>query len=1089
MDNIKIFEKIKQKFGEQKISQIEETLFVILKGESLKNIFTLEYYNKLLTQNSIDFFNQILGGHAEDSKKIQGLNEYINLYNQQQKDKKDRIPKLKVLYKQILSDKQSISFLPETFKNSQEILKAIQEYYNANLINRQDKGKTENTLEKIQELLSYVSEFDTTKIYIRNDSVTNISQALFGDWAIISAVMREFYTAQCTNASKQKDKPLTKTQQETIKKALKQDYFSVAEIENMLKKYRNQNEKVDELLKTNPNPVANYFKTHFKAKKKEESDKEFTFVANIQAKYKCIEGLLNTDYPQDKSLHTDKDNLRNIKHFLDAIMELLHFVKVLVLTKDTTLEKDEEFYSALESYYEELKLLIPLYNKVRNYATQKPYSTKKIKLNFENSTLLNGWDKNKEADNTCVLFRKNDDFYLGIIDKKHNKIFKNIPKPSSNSTSLKMEYKFLPGANKMLPKVFFAKSKKYCNLDADILRIRNHSTHTKNGTPQKNFQKLPFNLEDCHKMIDFFKQSIQKHSDWKNFDFQFSETHTYQSIDEFYREVETQGYHISFTEIDETYIHNLVNEGKLYLFQIYNKDFSRNKKPNRKPNLHTLYWKALFDPENIKNVVYKLNGEAEIFYRKKSISAENIIKHPANQLIPNKNPNNPKKYSTFEYDLIKDKHYTEDKFLFHVPITINFKVKDKNNINKAVQEHIKNNTENINVIGIDRGERHLLYLTVIDPNGKILHQESLNIIKNDMYPIEVDYHNLLHEREKQRDKERKEWGIVQNIKELKEGYISQVVHKITKLMTQYNAIVVMEDLNAGFKRSRIKVEKQVYQKFEKMLIDKLNCLVFKDKNPHEPGGLFKPLQLTNKFESFEKIGKQNGFLFYIPAWNTSKIDPTTGFVNLFGGIKYENVQKAQAFFNKFNFIRYNAQKDYFEFDFDYNELNKKAENTKSKWTVCTYGERIETFRNPQKNNQWDNRTVNLTQELKTLLNENNIAYSDEKDIKNTILKQSNKNFFEKLLCLFKLTMQMRNSITGTDTDYLISPVINAKGEFFDSRKADNTLPKNADANGAYHIAKKGLLLAQHIKNHVGDHKKIDLSISNKEWLQFVQNNL
>ena len=26
--------------------------------------------------------------------------------------------------------------------------------------------------------------------------------------------------------------------------------------------------------------------------------------------------------------------------------------------------------------------------------------------------------------------------------------------------------------------------------------------------------------------------------------------------------------------------------------------------------------------------------------------------------------------------------------------------------------------------------------------------------------------------------------------------------------------------------------------------------------------------------------KQNGVIFYIPAWCTSKIDPTTGFVNL-----------------------------------------------------------------------------------------------------------------------------------------------------------------------------------------------------------------
>ena len=46
------------------------------------------------------------------------------------------------------------------------------------------------------------------------------------------------------------------------------------------------------------------------------------------------------------------------------------------------------------------------------------------------------------------------------------------------------------------------------------------------------------------------------------------------------------------------------------------------------------------------------------------------------------------------------------------------------------------------------------------------------------------------------------------------------------MMVEHNAIVVMEDLNFGFKRGRFKVEKQVYQKLEKMLIDKFNYLVF-----------------------------------------------------------------------------------------------------------------------------------------------------------------------------------------------------------------------------------------------------------------------
>ena len=63
-----------------------------------------------------------------------------------------------------------------------------------------------------------------------------------------------------------------------------------------------------------------------------------------------------------------------------------------------------------------------------------------------------------------------------------------------------------------------------------------------------------------------------------------------------------------------------------------------------------------------------------------------------------------------------------------------------------------------------------------------------------------------------------------------------------------------------------------------MLIDKLNYLVDKKKDINENGGLLKALQLTNKFESFEKIGKQNGFLFFV--------NPET---NVFWKVLLENI--------------------------------------------------------------------------------------------------------------------------------------------------------------------------------------------------------
>ena len=88
-------------------------------------------------------------------------------------------------------------------------------------------------------------------------------------------------------------------------------------------------------------------------------------------------------------------------------------------------------------YYNELKDIIPLYNKTRNYLTQKAYSTEKIKLNFECPTLLNGWDLNKEEANLGVILLKNEKYYLGIINPYCKKIFKIQEKDSNSENNYK----------------------------------------------------------------------------------------------------------------------------------------------------------------------------------------------------------------------------------------------------------------------------------------------------------------------------------------------------------------------------------------------------------------------------------------------------------------------------------------------------------------------------------------------------------------------------------------------------------------------------------------------------------------------------
>ncbi len=78
----------------------------------------------------------------------------------------------------------------------------------------------------------------------------------------------------------------------------------------------------------------------------------------------------------------------------------------------------------------------------------------------------------------------------------------------------------------MLPKVFFSeKCKKLLSPSDEILKIR------KNGTFKKGDK---FSLDDCHKLIDFYKESFKKYPNWLIYNFKFKNTNEYNDISEFF---------------------------------------------------------------------------------------------------------------------------------------------------------------------------------------------------------------------------------------------------------------------------------------------------------------------------------------------------------------------------------------------------------------------------------------------------------------------------------------------------------------------------------------------------------------------------
>ena len=1062
LSNLEVYNKIKATCPEV-ILQASEEMQPFLEGVMIDDIFSLDFYNSLLTQDGIDFFNRVIGGVSEEDKqKYRGINEFSNLYRQQHKEFEGSKKAMTMipLFKQILSDRDTLSYIPAQIETEEELVTSISQFYE-HITHFERDGKNINVLNELAALLSKIDTYNPDGICVTANKLTDISQKIFGKWSIIEEKLKDKAIQQYGDISVAKNK-------KKVDAYLSRKAYCLSELcfddEFQISQYFSD---IPQTL----NAIDGYWL-------------QFNEWCKNEEKQKFLNNPTGTDV---------------VKSLLDAMMELSHKCSVLVMPEEY--EVDKSFYNEFIPLYEELDTLFLLYNKVRNFLTRKPSDVKKFKLNFESPTLANGWDQNKEMKNNAILLFKDGKSYLAVLNAKNKAKIKNAKCDASSSSYKKMIYKLLSDPSKDLPHKIFAKG----NLD-----VYKPSEYILEGRELGKYKKGPnFDKKFLHDFIDFYKAAIAIDPDWSKFNFKYTPTESYEDIGSFFSEIKKQAYKISFTDIPESQVDEWVDNGQLYLFQLYNKDYAEGA--HGRKNLHTLYWENLFTDENLSNLVLKLNGQAELFCRPQSIRKP--VSHKVGSKMLNRRDKsgmpipesiyrslyqfyNGKKNESeltaaekqymdqvivkdVTHEIIKDRRYTRQEYFFHVPITFNANAEGNEYINENVLNYLKDNPD-VNIIGIDRGERHLIYLTLINQRGEIIKQKTFNVVNS------YNYQAKLEQREKERDEARKSWDSVGKIKDLKEGFLSAVIHEISKMMIENNAIVVLEDLNLGFKRGRFKVERQVYQKFEKMLIDKLNYLSFKDREAGEEGGVLRGYQMAQKFVSFQRLGKQSGFLFYIPAAYTSKIDPVTGFVNHFNFNDITNTEKRKEFLMKME--RIEMRNGNIEFEFDYRKFKTFQTDYQNLWTVSTYGKRIVMRINDKGYKQM--MDYEPTKEIINAFKKKGIQLSEGSDLKSLIadieVTATNANFFGTLLYAFQKTLQMRNSNAATEEDFILSPVAR-DGHYFcstdEANKGRDTqgnwiskLPVDADANGAYHIALKGLYLLRNSET-----KKIE----NEKWLQFM----
>jgi len=999
-------------------------------------LFSLGNYSDFVSQDGIDTYNARIGA----------LNSAINEARQQHasdKTAKKRLPLFRTLFKQILGD--------GTKAESYQTIKTTEEY--------------EALIVTLQSELPQYFKLLHAHAAAHVENPAN-PEAVFITKKAVNTILAKHIDAESRTSVREAlpERFRTKPRGMSEEEAVTANFVSLAEFFAAIDAAQ-QNLAEGTVLKDRSVSSENVSATVW-AK----------FCEDLRAVFDAAETALKAFVEVDRP--STKPAREVIKLALDNFNDLYRMYTYFELRYRhepvTLLDGDEGFYGIFQDTGEQADLFdierdkrfSHSYDLIRNWLTKKPYSLDKWKLNFDCAQLLSGWDVNKEPEKHGALLFRGNEYYLTILTNQGKNALDRGKNPklyeADSHEWQKMEYKLLPGPNKMLPKVLF--SKKYRlehGIPAEIDRLY------KAGTFKKG---VAFSLDDLHRLIDFYKSAIPTYPGWSMYEFAFRPTDKYQSIDEFYHEVELGGYKLDRVAINHAELMALEANGALYLFRITNKDLAHER--SSAADLHTLYFKQAFT----QGSSVKLNGEAEIFFRPKSYQQPTL---PASA--------EPK-------DITKHRRFAEDKFFFHVPLTLNYQVKSLGN--SAYNQHVMERVKTLGiktVIGIDRGEKELGYITVCDIDGKLLQPPiSLNTIMNESNPVK--YYDLLKKREGERQENRQNWQAVEQIKSLKDGYVGHCVKLITDLAIKHKAIIVLENLNVGFKQGRSRIERSVYNQLEQALLKKLQYVVMKNTPSGQPFSTEYAVQLTPPDISPQATGNQMGWVFFVDPSYTSAIDPATGYrqhVRLGDEIKVANF--AQFVQDAFDDISYDGKRLTFRFNWRtlataQNKLKKpdartqKVSEVQDKlWTIHANVPRTVYYRD--KDNQSQNKVVNIQEKLLELLHSKNIPLQGD-ILQNIAQAKLDAPFVKEFVWCFNQLNRLRNTIDEQDT--IISPAIcKAYPHGFDSRKDTvQGYAWNGDANGAYHIGRKGTILLKklHQAETIKDFKAV---VKRAEYDQLV----
>lgn len=1020
-------------------------------------------YNKCLTPEGIAAYNLSIGE----------LNQALNELLQQQPQLAEAEPALKrkflALYKLPMAE-DAVSYDKfETYDEMKQAVSAFKELF----------GSIPASLIDV-----FSGRYDNGKIYIAGKELSRASVLIAGgqEWALIENALQDWYGRPYLKNGK-----LPSSSKNLVKRKMAQLAFSFKDIQTALSDFETSQYSLSVL---------------------------FEKYNALYDAYITAENKLFFKEFDDKSILA-------VKNYLDSVNEIRRFLKIFDAPE--IYAKDQGFYGIVDDISEKLADFVSLYNKVRNYLTKKPYGKEKLSLKFFSPAFGTGWDANKINQALTTIFVHDGKYYLGVVNKNDKPDFDALVAEKSDKPCYqRMVYKTFDIV-KQLPRLSFTKAVKehFAESDDDYILDGPNFVHplpvpkeiylqsfTENGDKlpdtAKKYGKAYLDMSGDYtgyysailKRIAFTRKFLAAYKSTAIYDLGFlKDDAEYQQWKDFTDDVQTALYKIRWESIPEDAINGLVESGKLYLFEIYSAGLS--KADAKKSDVQAKLFKALFTDAGQKTV--KLLGGCEVYFRPATLPVK--VTHPKGSVLVNKHLINGKtmpeevyreiyrylnkksgelsplakqlldkelvKHRIAPYDIIKNKRFTEDQYSIHIPVAINYNSTKPHYLNMQVLDLIRRDSS-VNILGINRGTRNLLYVTVINQRGEILYSRSLNDFDG------IDYRDKLLVKEAAIKKAAANWQTIDSLKNLKEGYLSRAMGEIARLMIKFNAVCVLENLSSNFRNSGsgLLAKANLYKGFETSLIKKLNCLILNGQCAADEE--ITGLQMTRSFETLEKAGRQSGWVFMLDPAYISSVDPVTGFANLFSFRKVTTIRQKAEFLSKFKSIAYLREMDAFDFAFDYGDFGINYCGPVSCWIASSDVERIERVTSCGKTSF---EYVLPTLLLKKLFEENNVDYKTGKNLIDVITSDS--QLTAGVFKVLQSILRMYNYDRDKDNDFVSSPVMGR----FDTRN-DGKL-HNPDELAAYNMARKGLMIFKRAQaSEPGS--KVDFFIRNDDWFRYLQ---